>query len=436
MKYPLFSPLAEPPTGGPPVMEMPSEMQDGIDSIPAIKEAGPEPAFVPENARQPVKTAEPPKTPDLTPEKPVEAPKASEPEKVEEPPKQDDEFGSLRKSKTAKAADTTSTPADPKTPKELREAYALTKKERDELKAKVDELARAKEEGTRAEVEKAKAELKAEVDSLRKKYEEAETKTRYLDYKSSDEYVEKYETPIKNAWQAAMRDLKGVQVMNSDGTEREATPNDIATLAGMDPGPAWKAAKEMFGDLAPEIMGHRKEILRLNEARDAAIEHWKTKGSELQQQERKQAEELHSRLVQTFDERQQELRKSAPDLFDVPGEDKEAAEYATKAEAMNALAFKGQGLRDGISPDERRSLVTRAQADIAARNRSWPYHVLRANRAEAEVERLKSELAKLRGTEPAPGGGNIPASEGGKKSSASVEDITAGIDDIPAIGRA
>lgn len=435
MKYPLFSALVDSP-GGPPVIETPSEMESGVDSIPAMKEAGPEPAFVPENARQPVKSAEPPKTPDLTPEKPVEAPKDVEPAKAEESPKQEDEFGSLRKGKKESVPQQAATASDPKTPKELREAYALTKKERDELKAKVDELARAKEDGTRAEIEKAKSELKAEVDSLRKKYEEAETKTRYLDYKSSDEYVEKFEIPIKNAWQAAMRDLKGVRVLNSDGTDRDATPQDIAALAQMDPGPAWKAAKEMFGDLAPEVMGHRKEILRLNEARDSAIEHWKTKGSELQQQERKQAEELHSRLVQTFDERQQELRKSAPDLFDVPGEDKEASDYASKAEAMNALAFKGQGLRDGISADERRSLVTRAQADIAARNRSWPYHVLRANRAEAEVERLKSEIAKLRGTEPAPGGGNIPASDGGKKSSASVDDITSGIDDIPAIGRA
>lgn len=433
LNYPKYS--LDPGNGGGPTIAPTSEMEAGIDAIPATMPAGPVPSFVPENSIAAVRGDKPAPAP--TPATPVTEPAStsdSAPAKPSEPV--NDEFGGLRKKPSA-AAETAAAPAseEPKSPKALREAYNLTKKELADAKSKFDELARAKEEGTKAEIAKARAEWQSELDGLKKKYEEAETKTRYLDYTRSDEYAEKFEQPIQSAWQSAMRDIKGVNVQNDDGTERPATAQDIAALATMDPGPAWKKAKEMFDDFAPEIMGHRKEILRLNDAKQSAIEEWKNKGSEMQDRERRAMDELQSNLVRSFESRQEELRKSAPELFEIPSEDSESKQYAETAEKLNALAFKGIGLKDGISNEERRSIIARTQADIAARNRTWPYHVLRANRAEAELEKLKAELNKVKGTEPSPGGGNVKPADTGKRTPSSMEDITSGIDEIPAIGR-
>lgn len=423
MKNPLFAPEAPPAAGGP------ADIFSGIDAIPQDQ------SVTPQN---------PTPTPTPAAEKAPEAPAAAEtPAPAPEKPAVVDDvgegLGKLRKQpKTEqKAADAPKAPVEPdlKTPKALREAYDLTKKERDDLKAKVEELARAKEEGTKAEVAKAQAELNSKYDQLQKKYDDSESRLRYVDYQQSDDFKDRYENPLTDAWKNAGAKLKGYTVTEIDGTKRPITGEDIASLVYMEPGAAHEKAEAQFGSRAAVVMRYVEKISELHESKTNALDEWKKKGSEHQEGQKRAQEERIKQATELYEGRQNELRKSAPELYDFNAEEdigKEAKEYIDSREKVNALAFRGIGLKDGVTPDERMRIVMRAQGDVAAASRILPFHILRANKLEEQVAALQKKLDKYQKTEPQPGGGHSKAGGNGKPEQ---KDIVSGIDDLPSIQR-
>jgi hypothetical protein len=397
-------------------------------------------------AAQPPQAQEP-SARESAPSKPAETPKAETtpdaPKAQESAPDLDlsDGLGKLRKQaakpQATAAVEPDNAPVDaPKTPKALREAYDLSKKENASLQAKIQELAKAKEEGTKAEVAKVQSELNVKIEQLQKKYEDNETRLRYVDYERSDEHIEKYQKPLDEAWSRAGTQLRGYNAQLPDGTTRPFQGSDLVELVTMEPGSAHEKAEQMFGSArGAYVMRYVEKIRDLNDAKNEAVEDWKKRGSEYQAEQTRTREETMQFAIKNYEGRQEQLRKDAPDLFDFNPEDsvgKEAKEYVESREKLNALAFRGIGLKEGVTPQERATIMSKAQAEVAAASRILPYHIVRANKAEERIKELEGKIAKLQGTEPGPGG---KASVNGGAKAAGPKSFSDLIDEAPALVR-
>jgi hypothetical protein len=295
--------------------------------------------------------------------------------------------------------------------KEFREQYETTKKERDELAGKLAALEKAREEGTRAEVAKAAKEYEAKLSEVKKRNEELETELKYTNYTRSPEYSEKYQKPLENAWKNVLRDIDGYEIDTGDGSTRPASVDDIKQLVGMTALRAAKVANELFGDAAPEILAHRRRIVELTEQRQAAIEEYKTKGAQREREMQSRQSQQVSQVMEKFHTGLKAYEETHPEIF---GRD-------SKDEEIQKAFDAGDRLNDK-SPDEYTELLTKAQAALAARARSFGPERIRRIRAEQKVAELEERLGKLTKSEPGQG------SDAARRDEPVDEDITAGID--------
>jgi len=283
----------------------------------------------------------------------------------------------------------------------LRETYELTKQEKAKLEARVQELERTREEGTKAEVAKATAELQKQIDDIRKAREEAETELRFANYARSNEYREKYQAPLQAAYKQAIEDIKGVQVVDEEGgTPRDASASELQAI--LDAPSAAKAAQlatEIFGSAAPLVMQHRAEILKLDTARRAALDEYKAKGAE---RDKAKAEEIQrtQKEIRTRWERSIDATVSErPSLYARPKEN-DLAKAWDQGDKLVKLAFLGEIPADVDAGDDPSGLALEAQAEVAARVRSFNVMAHRNVALRREVASLKAALEKMKGSEP------------------------------------
>lgn len=367
--------------------------------------------------------AAPAPTPAAAPEPQVSAPAAPEPKK------NDDLFNldKLVTPKTEPAAPVKSEPAkpEPTSLKQFREQYELTKKERDDLAVKITELERAKSEGTKKEIEAATKALKDEMDSIRKQATELDTEVRYLNYTRSSEYKQKYETPLREAWQTALGDIEGIRVAEEDGTERDANHQDIMAILNVPTAKAAIIAQETFGPAAPEIMAHRRRILELTQARDKSIAEWKEKGSQREVQQRQQLEQRQTRSRQLFDSQVSDYEKSHAQLFAREEGDDDGNKLLDESDTLIRIALKGEGIDADLGYDDKVDLITKAQAQVALRARAYGRERLRVIRLQQKVAELEKKVGKVRASEPGQGEGTSTATRVAPKNA---EDA---IDELP-----
>lgn len=153
----------------------------------------------------------------------------------------------------------------PQRASELRTAYEGMKKRVGEMETELRNLRQAKP----AEDPEKKS-LTERIGELEKALEERETKLRLAHYESSQEYTDKYETPIKRAFEQAYSDITQLKIEDGEGNERAATPADFNALVQMTLPQAIQASK-VFGDAAQEVLGHRRRIIQMNQDRTQAI---------------------------------------------------------------------------------------------------------------------------------------------------------------------
>lgn len=374
-------------------------------SIPAPAPSAPAaPAPAPEPQAAATAAPEPQKTDDLFNLDKLVAPKAepAAPAKAPEPAK-----------------------PEPTSLKQFREQYELTKKERDDLAAKIQELERAKADGTKKEIETATKALKDEMDSIRKRADELDTEVRYLNYTRSSEYKQKYETPLREAWQTALGDIEGIRVTDPDGTERDANHQDIMAIINLPTAKAAIVAQETFGPAAPEIMAHRRRILELTQARDKSISEWKEKGSQREIEQRQQLEQRQTRSRQLFDTQFSEYEKSHAQLFAKEDGDEDGNRLLDESDRLIRIALKGEGVDADMGYDDKVDLITKAQAQVALRARAYGRERLRVIKLQQRVAELEKKIGKVRSSEPGQGEGTSTATRVAPKNA---EDA---IDELP-----
>lgn len=302
-----------------------------------------------------------------------------------------------------------STKSEPSSLKQFREQYELTKKERDDLATKIQELERAKVDGTRKEIETATKALKDEMDSIRKRADELDTEVRYLNYTRSSEYKQKYETPLREAWQTALGDIEGIRVTDEDGTERDANHQDIMAIINLPTAKAAIIAQETFGPAAPEIMAHRRKILELTQARDKSIAEWKEKGSQREIEQKQQLEQRQTRSRQLFDNQFSEYEKTHAQLFAKEDGDDDGNKLLDESDRLIRIALKGEGVDADMGYDDKVDLITKAQAQVALRARAYGRERLRVIRLQQRVAELEKKVGKVRSSEPGQGEGTSTA---------------------------
>jgi BMFP domain-containing protein YqiC len=367
------------------------------------------------------------------------APEAPTPTPTPEPqaatpaaPQKNDDLFNLDKLVTPKT-ETPAAPAkapepakpEPASLKQFREQYEMTKKERDDFAAKVSELERAKSEGTRKEVEEATKALKAEMDSIRKNAEELDTEVRYLNYTRSGEYKQKYETPLREAWQTALGDIEGIRVTDEDGTERDANHQDIMALLNVPVAKAAIIAQETFGPAAPEIMAHRRRLIELTQARDKSIAEWKEKGAQREVESKKQLESRQTRSRDLFESQFADYEKTHSQLFGREEGDEDGNKLLDESDRLVRIALKGEGIDADMGYDDKVDLITKAQAQVALRARAYGRERLRVIRLQQKVAELEKKVGKVRSSEPGQGEGTSTATRVSPKNA---EDA---IDELP-----
>jgi hypothetical protein len=344
-------------------------------------------------------------------------------------PKNEDFFNldkfTPKKDEPAPTAKAEPTKPEPTSIKQFREQYDLTKKERDDFAAKVSELERARSEGTRKEVEEATKSLKAEMDSIRKNAEELDTEVRYLNYTRSGEYKQKYETPLREAWQTALGDIDGIRVTDADGTERDASHHDIMAILNVPVAKAAIIAQETFGPAAPEIMAHRRRLLELTQSRDKSIAEWKEKGAQREVERSKQVEGRQSRSRELFESQFSDYEKSHPQLFGKEDGDDDGNKLLDESDRLIRIALKGEGVDADMGYEDKVDLITKAQAQVALRARAYGRERLRVIRLQQKVAELEKKVGKVRSSEPGQGEGTSTATRMAPKSA---EDA---IDELP-----
>ena len=314
---------------------------------------------------------------------------------------------------------------EPASLKQFREQYELTKKERDDLATKIQELERVKSEGTRKEVEEATKSLKAEMDAIRKNAEELDTEVRYLNYTRSTEYKQKYETPLREAWQTALGDIQGIRVTDEDGTERDASHQDIMVLLNVPVAKAAIIAQETFGPAAPEIMAHRRRLIELTQARDKSITEWKEKGAQREVESKKQVESRQSRSRDLFESQFADYERTHAQLFGREEGDEDGNKLLDESDRLVRIALKGEGIEADMAYDDKVDLITKAQAQVALRARAYGRERLRVIKLQQKVAELEKKIGKVRSSEPGQGEGTSTATRVAPKNA---EDA---IDELP-----
>jgi len=346
---------------------------------------------------------EAPKAPAPAPEPAKAAPEAPKPA----PTKFSVDEG-LPKEPEAKPPEPPKAPApEPKTNKELREAY---QRSQEEMKARDAELTQLRQKlaEPKPQTNGDAAQYEAKLKELQERLSEYETEIKFADYSRSAEYREQYQQPLELAVKTANDDLASFTVTTADGSERPAGFADLRPLLMLQPGAAWKQAREIFGDAAPAIMRYRDQIVGLNQKAQGALDEYRTKGAErMKQQEQemtmaetRQAEER----VKAFDTHIGSRVASVPALYGPDAADPEGNKLLDAGRKLVDIAFKGdESVDDGD--------LVRIQAEVAARAVGFGRMVYRNKVLEGKVAELTKELSQYKKSEPAKGSKDAGAPE-------------------------
>lgn len=286
------------------------------------------------------------------------------------------------------------------TPKQLREAYELTKREKAELERKVKELSDARSSGTAAEVEKATKALRDEMDGIKKAHDETQAELRFARYTRSAEYKERFQKPLEKAYTDAMADLEGITMVDESGNERAVDyVADLEPIINAPAAKAWQIAKATFGDAAPQVMQHRNAIARLQSEAKAAIEDYRKNGAEHERRMEEQARISREQAVQKWSRELESVVSERPSLFSKPKDDSGLAKAWDDGDAIVNAALLGK-MPDGVGEEERGEFAIQAQAQVAARARAFGVLAHRVHRLNSENRKLQERIKALEGSEP------------------------------------
>jgi hypothetical protein len=176
--------------------------------------------------------------------------------------------------------------------------------------------ARLKAEAEIAELRKAGTDVaslqkeRERIAAVEKRNQELEEKIKFVDFKESPEFQEKYQKPYKAAWDLAMSELSELTVLDAHtGQERPMAPNDLLDLVQMPLREAIDSAKEIYGSAADTVMGYRAKIKALYQQQADAIATAKKNGVESAAKQTAAQQEKMQQINSTVGKHWEEVNK-------------------------------------------------------------------------------------------------------------------------------
>lgn len=301
-----------------------------------------------------------------------------------EPPKPGEEEGATPTEVPTKPGD--------KTPKAKVNPWKLV----DEYKAKVSTLEKQVAESKTGTISPAEKQAYEErVAKAEARARELDEEIRFVNYAKSEEYRTKYQAPYEKAWHDAMSELSEITVQDANaGTVRQATAEDMLALVQLPLGEAHQLASTMFGEFASEAMAHRKEIKRLFNEQNAALEQAKKSGAERdktrQENYKRYITEASAKVKEHWDKTNQEIfadPKYGKYFTPVEG-DQEGNQRLAKGFELVDRAFSENPMDPSLTAEQRAAIVKR---HAAVRNRAAAF-----GRVSYQLEQARAELAELK----------------------------------------
>lgn len=207
------------------------------------------------------------------------------------------------------------TEKEPTTAPELRKAFKEQKTKLKEAESNVQRLTSRVKELESAGPTKPDEATTKKVADLEKANADLEQRIQFLDYQQSTEFKTKYFEPHVKAWDAALADLAELQVEDAQGKTRPAKAEDLMMLTKLPLGQARAQANAMFGDSADDVMFHVREVRRLSQAQDAALEEARKTGVERAKNFKETSAKNLAERIQQFESANKDLATRYPRFF-------------------------------------------------------------------------------------------------------------------------
>ncbi len=311
---------------------------------------------------------------------------------------------------TTPAAPTT--PPDPKPddakaqgPKQLREAYERQQARVAELEQSVGATAAEKAEAftklaaTEAKLTAHEKRIAEEYEPMRKVLEErskrlteAEENLRMQDYKSTQEWHDRYVRPIVEVQNEVNDVLAQVAVIDGD-QPRAATPQDFAkVLSTPTLNEAERVAKQLFGEgfATTEIVRHSAKLRQLAKAQQTALQNAKVESEQWHQTQQQRQTEMQARMRAFV---QQKELEHGGELATLTGDDPELSEALASGATLAETLATGN---PNLTPEGWGDVVARSKVAI----KRDAVNQKRITRLQGELKAAQDELARYRGSEP------------------------------------
>lgn len=288
-------------------------------------------------------------------------------------------------------------------PQKLRTAYAKTKTE---LKEARDKLAAAEARLKQAETSPAKPEeltkLQERIAAAEKRAADLDSELRFTNYEKSSEYQEKYYEPFIQSYNNGRNSVAGLEVIERKDPDtdevtqpgRKATADDFDAIMSMQSdAQAAQQAERLFGPSgAVVVMVERKAVKDANLRRLNAIEDYRKKGSEREEQAKTQTKAMREKLAGVFNTAKEQALEKYPQWFKAEETDEQGKQ----------LLETGMAETDRLFSDNKMDPAERAVRHAAIRNKAgaFDYVALKLHRAEQRVAELETELEAFKESEP------------------------------------
>lgn len=282
----------------------------------------------------------------------------------------------------------------------------------DNYKARVATLEKQISDSGAASPDKVKEYL-GQIETLTKRNTDLENEIRFVNYEKSEEFQTKFHAPYEAAWQRAIAELSEITITDpSTNAPRQATPQDLWDILSVPLTRARELANQYFGDFADDVMGYRKEIKGLLDARQRALDEAKQKGSERDKTRgeiiKKHATEVSQFIKENWTKAVDDLSKHETygKYFTPVDGDQDGNQRLAKGFELVDRAFNESPADPRLTPEQRAGVVKR-HAAVRARAAAFGRLVSMVNAREARIAELETELGQYRTSEPKTGGAPV-----------------------------
>jgi hypothetical protein len=291
---------------------------------------------------------------------------------------------------------------------EVRQAYRTLKAAvKTEYKPTIERLeARVKELESAAPQS---GEIVKQFEAEKQRVQELESQIEFLDFSRSKTFQEKYEQPYVDAWKRALGDFQRLRVKvagpadEQSGeptfTMRQATQEDLLSLANMDLSEMDAKAHEMFGLSAPRVIAHVEKVRDLAVARENAIAQAQKTSSERRKAAETERTMAQSKRNDIWQSSNKELVTKYRKMFGEVPEDAPGNELLKKGRLEAEKLFNPTEANRFATPEEAIKGHALMWHKIANHDRLVRW----LKGAKAEISELKKALAEFERSEP-PGG--------------------------------